>query len=117
MCVTVKVETIGDAYMVASGLPTRNGERHAAEIANMAIDLLSATMTFRIRHRPEHKLRLRIGIHTGFCAAGVLSDRFTLARLNNVSLARKSKKLPHSTPRNEIILEVYFSEKKIMHRN
>ena len=62
--------------MVASGLPTRNGERHAAEIANMAIDLLSATMTFRIRHRPEHKLRLRIGIHTGFCAAGELFERF-----------------------------------------
>ncbi|KAI0229580.1 Atrial natriuretic peptide receptor 1, partial [Lamellibrachia satsuma] len=67
-----KVETIGDAYMVASGLPTRNGEQHAAEIANMAIDLLSATMTFRIRHRPDRQLRLRIGIHTGFCAAGVV---------------------------------------------
>ncbi|KAK2186746.1 hypothetical protein NP493_190g03005 [Ridgeia piscesae] len=67
-----KVETIGDAYMVASGLPTPNGERHASEIANMSLDLLSATMTFRIRHCPERRLRLRIGIHTGFCAAGVV---------------------------------------------
>ena len=33
-----QVETIGDAYMVASGIPTAN-EHHASEIAAMALDL------------------------------------------------------------------------------
>ena len=57
--------------MVVSGLPKRNGDRHIAEICNMALDLLSAVMTkFKMRHRPEQKMRFRIGLHTGSCAAG-----------------------------------------------
>ncbi|CAD5115744.1 DgyrCDS4689 [Dimorphilus gyrociliatus] len=67
-----KVETIGDAYMVASGLPERNGERHVEEIATMSIDLLAAIKQIRVPHNPEEKMRLRIGLHTGPCVAGVV---------------------------------------------
>ncbi|KAF7686363.1 hypothetical protein HF521_015725 [Silurus meridionalis] len=67
-----KVETIGDAYMVVSGLPVRNGKLHAREIAHMSLALLKAVHTFRIRHRPDQQLRLRIGIHTGPVCAGVV---------------------------------------------
>lgn len=67
-----KVETIGDAYMVASGLPVKNGLRHASEIATMALDLLSSVATFEIRHRPGRQLQLRIGIHSGPVCAGVV---------------------------------------------
>ena len=38
-----KVETINDSYMVASGLPERNGDRHAAEIANLCLELMFIT--------------------------------------------------------------------------
>nr|CUU98329.1 hypothetical transcript [Hymenolepis microstoma] len=41
-----KVETIGDAYMVASGLPVRNNRRHAGEVAMTALELLSACANF-----------------------------------------------------------------------
>ncbi|XP_067903081.1 retinal guanylyl cyclase 2-like [Heterodontus francisci] len=67
-----KVETIGDAYMVSSGLPTRNGNRHAAEIANMSLDILSAVGTFKMRHMPDVPVRIRIGLHSGPSVAGVV---------------------------------------------
>lgn len=59
------METIGDAYMVVSGLPVRNGKLHAREIASMSLALLEQVKTFKIRHIPNNQLRLRIGIHTG----------------------------------------------------
>uniref|UniRef100_A0A8C8A4G7 Guanylate cyclase n=1 Tax=Oryzias sinensis TaxID=183150 RepID=A0A8C8A4G7_9TELE len=67
-----KVETIGDAYMVASGVPTRNGNRHAAEIANMSLDILHCIGTFKARHMPDLKIRIRIGLHSGPVVAGVV---------------------------------------------
>lgn len=67
-----KVETIGDAYMVVSGLPQRNGNLHAREIARMSLALLNAVKSFTISHRPEEQLKLRIGLHSGSCCAGVV---------------------------------------------
>ena len=51
--------------MVVSGLPTRNGDQHAGEIASMSLHLLSAILTFTIRHMPDVKLQLRVGMHSG----------------------------------------------------
>ena len=81
----LQVETIGDAYMVVSGLPVRNGNNHAREISRMSLSilqaqystlqyystvqystvLLQAVTTFRIKHKPDTSLRIRIGLHTG----------------------------------------------------
>ena len=66
-----KVETIGDAYMVVSGLPIRNGDNHAGEIASMSLHLLRTINGFTIRHRPNDKVKLRIGIHSGMRINGV----------------------------------------------
>ncbi|KAK7088964.1 hypothetical protein V1264_025048 [Littorina saxatilis] len=67
-----KVETIGDAYMCVSGCPRRNGRRHASEIAEMALDLICTVASVKVRHRPSESLQLRVGLHTGPCAAGVV---------------------------------------------
>merc|ERR1712172_259568 len=70
-----KVETINDSYMVASGLPVKNGNKHAAEIATMALDLLAGSSIFVVPHRPLEKLLLRIGIHTGPVVSGVVGSK------------------------------------------
>ncbi|XP_076366072.1 atrial natriuretic peptide receptor 1-like [Tachypleus tridentatus] len=67
-----KVETIGDAYMVVSGVPVPNGNEHAREIARMSLTIREAICKFKIRHRPGRKMQIRIGMHTGSCAAGVV---------------------------------------------
>lgn len=70
-----KVETIGDAYMVASGLPKRNGDRHAVDIAHMALDILAFVGTYQLEHLPGIPLWIRIGVHSGPCAAGVVGNK------------------------------------------
>ncbi|CAH2042612.1 unnamed protein product, partial [Iphiclides podalirius] len=67
-----KVETIGDAYMVVSGLPKRNGDMHAREICLMALAVVEAVRTFAVRHRPTHRLEVRVGVHSGPVCAGVV---------------------------------------------
>ena len=51
--------------MVVSGLPNRNGIKHAGEIANMSLDLLSDMCNFKIKQQPQKQLQLRIGLHSG----------------------------------------------------
>ena len=54
-----KVETINDTYMVASGLPERNGDRHAAEIANLCLELMAITPSIMVMHDPGMRLKIR----------------------------------------------------------
>ncbi|XP_067838451.1 atrial natriuretic peptide receptor 1-like [Heptranchias perlo] len=70
-----KVETIGDAYMVVSGVPKENGIGHANEIASMALDLVAVCNTFKIPHKPQTKLKIRAGIHSGPVVAGVVGTK------------------------------------------
>lgn len=81
------METIGDCLLVVSGLPVRNGNRHAGEIADMAFDILSLMTHFKIRHRPRMKLQLRVGLHSGNYKK---EKRFSLCFISNCFLEKKN---------------------------
>ncbi|XP_016941251.4 uncharacterized protein [Drosophila suzukii] len=70
-----KVETIGDSYMVASGLPVKNGNKHITEIATMALDLLDASSLFRIPRAGDEFVQIRCGVHTGPVVAGIVGTK------------------------------------------
>ena len=48
----------------------KTGERHATEIAEVALDLRDAVGQFEVPHRRGETLRVRIGLHSGTCVAG-----------------------------------------------
>lgn len=67
-----KVETIGDAYVCASGLPTPDKE-HARNVANFAIAVSHCTKQV-LSPADGSPIQLRIGVHTGACASGVVGS-------------------------------------------
>jgi adenylate cyclase len=67
-----KIKTIGDAYMVASGLPIER-EDHAAAMAEMALEMQEALARFRAEK--GENVQIRIGINTGVAIAGVIGTK------------------------------------------
>ena len=67
-----KIKTIGDAYMVAGGVPTSRPD-HAEAIAEMALDMRDYMR--ETRQRFGTGLSIRIGIHSGPAVAGVIGLR------------------------------------------
>ncbi len=67
-----KIKTIGDSYMVVGGVPKRD-PLHCQRIAEFALDAISFVREFSKGH--PYEIRMRMGIHTGTVAAGVLGRR------------------------------------------
>ena len=64
-----KIKTIGDAYMVAGGLPVRR-PNHAEAVAEMALAMQAEMVRFNAER--GQSFRMRIGINTGPVVAGVI---------------------------------------------
>ena len=69
-----KIKTIGDCYMVASGVP-RSRPDHATALVNLALDMQAAVAGTRFDGR---QLAFRIGINSGPVVAGIIGrTKFT----------------------------------------
>ncbi|MEZ2303868.1 MAG: adenylate/guanylate cyclase domain-containing protein [Microcoleus sp.] len=67
-----KIKTIGDGYMVASGLPIAR-EDHADAIVQIALAMQQAMARLNTETKEFHSLR--IGIHSGPVVAGVIGTK------------------------------------------
>uniref|UniRef100_A0A6C0B5I0 Guanylate cyclase domain-containing protein n=1 Tax=viral metagenome TaxID=1070528 RepID=A0A6C0B5I0_9ZZZZ len=68
-----KMETIGDSYMVVSGVP-RNYAYHATEVVKLALALIEAMSSIHIELRDGRMvpIHIRCGIHSGKVVAGIV---------------------------------------------
>ena len=96
---------ISNRLSILFSLPNRNGDEHAKEIANCSLALrYNVRNNFTIRHRKDEPLKLRIGLHTGPCVAGVVGIKMpryclfgdtvnTTARMESNGLRKKSQNI------------------------
>ena len=66
-----KIDAVGNAYMLVSGLPECNGDNHVGEICTTALYLINSFGSFEIPH-VKNNIQLQVGIHTGSVVAGVV---------------------------------------------
>ena len=66
-----KIKTIGDCYMVASGVPRPN-PAHATALTSMAMEMRDYILEHEFL---GHKLHFRIGINSGPVVAGVIGQK------------------------------------------
>lgn len=70
-----KVESISDSYLVASGIPRANGERHASELCSMALNFLKTASTIQRPDQPSQNVQIKAGIHSGTVVAGIVGSK------------------------------------------
>ena len=98
-----KIKTIGDAYMVASGIPIRRDD-HADAIVAFAFDLKHTLNAYN--KDTGRNLHLRIGINSGPVIAGVIGKLRFLYDLWGDSVNTASRMTSHGLPD-----EIHVTEK------
>jgi class 3 adenylate cyclase len=90
-----KIRTMGDAYMVASGVPASRSD-HAQVLAHLALDM--------IRYEPSHvshspvPLEFRVGISSGPAVAGVIGRAKFQYDVWGVTVNTASRMETHGVP-------------------
>jgi class 3 adenylate cyclase len=90
-----KIKTIGDAYMVVSGIPQPRAD-HAIALAKFAIDMLDELHAYATRHGTD--LTIRVGINTGSVIAGVIGRKKFIYDLWGDTVNTASRMESHGVP-------------------
>ena len=90
-----KIRTIGDSYMVASGVP-RPRPDHAQALADMALDMRAYVLTNPVC--TDRQLNFRIGINSGPVVAGVIGRKKFIYDLWGDAVNTASRMESHGTP-------------------
>jgi len=93
-----KIKTIGDAYMVAAGVPVPRAD-HAEAVANLALAMRETLAAYN--RETGSTLQMRIGLNTGPVIAGVIGQHRFLYDLWGDSVNTASRMESHGVP-NEI---------------
>ncbi|MGB2926687.1 MAG: adenylate/guanylate cyclase domain-containing protein [Limnothrix sp.] len=97
-----KIKTIGDAYMVATGLPEPRTD-HAVAIAEMALSMQRELA--RINQKNGIHITLRIGINSGPVVAGVIGTKKFIYDLWGDAVNTASRMESHGVPESIQVTE------------
>lgn len=97
-----KMETIGDAYICASGLPDFNQGKHSASaVLQLAAKFVSAVALYKEKCGLPEGLGLRVGVHSGSCVGGVLGTTMQRYHLFGPTMSI-AQNLEATAPRNRV---------------
>lgn len=106
-----KIKTIGDAYMVAAGVP-EDREDHAEVIVEMALKMLEQVEA--LNHETDHPMHIRVGVHSGPVVAGIIGSHRFLYDVWGDTVNFASRLEATGTPGRVQVSEI--TARKIAHR-